>query len=118
MVFIAIANGLFREKFLTNHFNELKSHQLSTVTMIVLLTVYVWILFKGWFPVSINQVIMIGLLWFILTIIFEFLFGHYIAGHSWGKLLNDYNLFSGRIWILVLIWIAVLPYVIYQIQIK
>lgn len=32
----------------------------------------------------------------ILTIIFEFVFGHYIAGHTQGKLLNDYNLLKGR----------------------
>lgn len=116
MIIIAIANGLFREKILTSRFNELQAHQLSTIIMIVLFSLYVWILFKIWLPISDNQTIFIGLTWLFLTVIFEFLFGHYIAGHSWNKLLYDYNMAQGRIWILVLIWITIAPYIIYHIQ--
>ena len=116
MVFVAIANGLFREKFLANHFNELHSHQISTASFMMLFGIYVWILFKLWPPVSSNQAVLIGLIWLILTVIFEFLFGHYIAGHSWEKLLQDYNILQGRVWALVLIWIVIAPYIIHQIQ--
>ena len=33
---------------------------------------------------------------------FEFLAGHYVFGNSWERLIADYNVFRGRIWILVL----------------
>ncbi|WP_431125486.1 hypothetical protein [Flagellimonas flava] len=116
MVLIAIANGLFREKFLASRLGELHAHQTSSATMILLLGVYVWAVFKMWPPTSANQTIWIGLLWLLLTVLFEFFFGHYIVGHPWEKLLHDYNIFQGRVWILVLVWIAVAPYVIYQFQ--
>ena len=116
MIFIAIANGLFREKFLASRLNELQAHQMSTVSMIMLFSIYVWILFRIWSPVSVHQTIFIGLMWLVFTVIFEFLFGHYIAGHSWDRLLNDYNILQGRVWVLVLIWISIVPYIIYQIQ--
>ncbi|WP_136465464.1 hypothetical protein [Flagellimonas onchidii] len=116
LIFIAIANGLFREKFLASYLNELRAHQMSTASMILLFGVYVWILFKIWPPMSANQAILIGLIWLFLTVIFEFLFGHYVAGHSWDKLLNDYNILQGRVWVLALIWIFIAPYIIYQIQ--
>ncbi|WP_420400943.1 hypothetical protein [Flagellimonas sp.] len=116
MVLIAIANGLFREKFLASRLGELQAHQASSATMILLLGVYVWAIFKMWPPTSTIQAIWIGLLWLLLTVLFEFLFGHYIVGHPWEKLLHDYNIFQGRVWILVLVWIAVAPYVIYQLQ--
>jgi hypothetical protein len=116
MIIIAIANGLFREKVLVGRLNELQAHQASTASMIVLFGIYVWVLFKIWQPESINQVIMIGLLWLILTVVFEFLFGHYVAGHSWEKLLQDYNIAKGRVWVLVLIWVTIAPYIIYQLQ--
>ena len=118
MIVIAIVNGLFREKFLANHFNELRAHQLSTASMIVLFGIYVWIIFKIWVPISSSTAIIIGLIWLVLTVIFEFLFGHYIAGHSWDKLLYDYNILKGRVWVLILIWITIAPYIIYQIQTK
>ena len=116
MIFIAIANGIFREKFLAGRFSELQAHQMSTVSMIVLFGVYVWILLMTWPPMSTIETIYIGLLWLFFTVIFEFLFGHFIAGHSWNKLFHDYNILAGRVWILVLIWISIAPYVIYRIQ--
>ena len=116
MVFVAIGNGLFREKFLLGRFNELQAHQLSTVSMIGLLGVYVWFLFKLWLPVSGSQALFIGLLWFCLTVLFEFAFGHYVAGHSWSKLLHDYNILEGRVWIIALLWITLAPYITYQLQ--
>ncbi|SNZ00984.1 hypothetical protein SAMN06265377_2814 [Flagellimonas pacifica] len=116
MIFVAMANGLFREKFLSNRLTELQAHQISTVSMIVLFGIYVWILFKLWLPTSANQAIIIGVLWLVLTVVFEFLFGHYVVGHSWNKLFHDYNIVQGRVWVLVLIWITISPYIIYQIQ--
>ena len=116
MIFIAIANGIFRERVLTGRFKELAAHQFSTVTLAVLFGVYIWVLIRIWRPESSQQAITIGLLWLGLTIAFEFLFGHYVAGHSWSKLFNDYNILAGRIWIVILIWVAISPYIFYQIQ--
>jgi hypothetical protein len=45
----------------------------------------------------------IGFFWVVITIIFEFVFGHYVMGHPWQKLFADYNLFNGRLWVLVLL---------------
>ncbi len=45
-----------------------------------------------------------------MTVIFEFGFGHYIMGHSWSKLLHDYNLLAGRLWLVVLLAILTGPY--------
>jgi len=51
-----------------------------------------------------------------MTVCFEFIFGHYVAGHSWSKLVYDYNIFAGRIWGLLLVWITTAPYVFYRLQ--
>ena len=42
-----------------------------------------------------------------MTVAFEFGFGHFVAGHSWQRLLGDYNLLEGRVWLLFLLWILV-----------
>lgn len=116
MVFIAIVNGLFREKFLANKLKEIQSHQVSTITAIILFGIYMWILFRFIKPESAQQAIIIGFLWLGLTIIFEFVFGHYVVGHSWSKLFHDYNIMEGRIWLIVLIWVTIAPYIIYKLQ--
>ena len=116
MIVLAIANGLFREKIISGRFNELQAHQLSTFSLMMLFGVYIWVLFKFWRPHSVQQAILIGILWTLLTIIFEFLFGHFIVGHDWQTLLKDYNIFKGRLWLLFLIWVGIAPYLIYELQ--
>jgi hypothetical protein len=46
----------------------------------------------------------------VLTVSFEFLFGHYIAGDSWESLLDNYAIWNGRLWPLVLATIAFVPF--------
>ena len=116
LIFVAIANGLFRQYVLTKYFSELAAHQVSTLTAIVFFGLYYWVLFRTWRPDSSSQAIQIGLIWLVFTVLFEFIFGHFIAGHPWSKLLADYNLLKGRIWILVLIWVTVAPYVFFRMM--
>ena len=110
MVAIAIANGALRESWYGQHLSELTAHQISTLTAVGLFGVYIWFVVRLWPPTSAPQAIAVGLLWILMTIAFEFLFGHFVAGHSWERLLQDYNLLAGRVWPLVLVWVAVAPY--------
>jgi hypothetical protein len=116
MVFIAIANGAIREGWYGIHVSELHAHQLSTVTGVLLFGVYIWVLICLWRPASTAQALTIGLLWLGMTVAFEFLFGHYVAKRSWSDLLHDYNLFAGRVWLVVLVWVTTAPYLFYWLQ--
>ena len=60
----------------------------------------------------------IGLIWLGLTVAFEFLFGRFVAGHSWIRLLQDYNILAGRVWSLLLLWVALAPYLFTRANLK
>lgn len=115
MVVIAIANGLLRESWYGRHLSELAAHQVSTLTAVILLGVYIYSVVGIWRPASAARAIAIGVLWLSMTIAFEFIFGRYLAGHSWDRLLHDYNVLAGRLWPLVLVWVGVSPYLFYRI---
>ena len=114
LALIAIANGALREKTYGKYISELSAHQLSTLTAIVFSGTFVYFIHRVWPIESSNQAWLIGAIWFITTIIFEFTFGHYIVGHSWAHLLNDYNIFQGRVWPLFLVWVLFMPVVIHK----
>jgi hypothetical protein len=116
MVVIGIINGVIREQWYGNYLSELRAHQVSTVTGAVFLGLYIWVISRVWHLESGVQSLWVGIIWLTLTVCFEFLFGHYIAGHSWSKLVYDYNIFAGRIWGLLLVWITAAPYVFYRLQ--
>ena len=116
MVLIAIANGAIREASYGKHMSELQAHQISTLSGVLLFSAYIYVVIRICRPDTSGQAITVGLIWLGLTIAFEFLFGHYVVGHSWSKLLYDYNVFAGRVWVVVLIWVTVAPYVFYRLQ--
>jgi hypothetical protein len=116
LVGIAIINGVLREKGYRRSMSELTAHQLSTAIGIALFGIYVLILTRIWRIESSGQAFAIGGIWLFLTIGFEFVFGHYVMGHPWRRLFHDYNLLRGRLWILLLIWTAIAPYVFFKIK--
>jgi hypothetical protein len=114
MVIIAIFNGMVRQVWYGRYLSEFRAHQLSSLIGIGLFGIYIWMIVRLFRPASICQTWSIGVLWFGLTVAFEFVFGHYVAGHTWSQLFQDYNLFAGRLWLLVLLWITAAPYLFYR----
>jgi hypothetical protein len=114
MILIAIINGTIREVAYSKYLDELRAHQVSTATGVLLFGLYIWVLMHFWRFDSPQQALTVGFIWLGLTVAFEFIFGHYVVGHSWSELLTDYNILTGRLWIVVLIWITIAPLVFYR----
>lgn len=99
---IAIVNGAIRNFLITPYVGEYAGHFISTITFIIFMFVVVWVYLVKTKINSENILFKIGALWIGITIIFEFIFGYLVMGHTMEKLLNDYNIIKGRVWILVL----------------
>lgn len=109
MVAIAIMNGGVRDAFLLEPLGELRAHQVSTVTGITLFGVYIAWLMRRWRPSTLRETATIGITWLVLTVLFEFGMGRFLQNKDWPVLLADYNIFAGRLWPLVLVWVAIAP---------
>jgi len=115
-IVIAIGNGSLRQFVYTLYFNELGAHQLSALSFIILFGIYVWLIIPRLKLGSPAEAIYIGVFWLTLTIIFEFVFGHFVMNHPWEVLFHDYNLLSGRLWVIVLLWTAISPYLFFRLR--
>lgn len=110
---IAITNGIIREKFYKPVVGDLAAHQISTVIASAAFILLSYVMLKQNISrADINSLFLIGLMWVVMTILFEFGFGHYISKQPWDRLLADYNLLKGRVWGLFLILIFFVPYLI------
>jgi len=109
MVILAIITGTIRQKYILPVTNEQTAHVIGTITFIIIqfLVIYFYVRIKS--ITNTSTLFTIGIYWVLLTVLFEFVFGHYVLNHSWQKLLADYNIFAGRLWILVLINNLVAP---------
>lgn len=109
MLVVSVLNGVAREVGYGRDLDPLLAHQLSTLYGMTLLGVVIGAYAWRWpFPHA-TAAWQAGLFWVAMTVAFEFLFFHYVAGHSWTELLANYDLASGRLWVLLLAWIGVAP---------
>lgn len=115
MIVIAIANGTLRQFVLLKYMSKLKAHQLSTITLIILSSVYVAFIFPFLSVQNSKQAFFIGFIWVVLTLLFEFSLGR-LTKKSWTYLLQDYNIVTGHIWLLFLFCLFMLPYVFYLLK--
>ena len=108
-VAVAIVNGGLRDAVLTPRLGEFGGHITSTILLCAALLVVTWLTI-GWIrPAKSTEALLIGGGWVLMTVAFEFLAGHYVFRTPWARLLADYNLVGGRIWLLVLATSAFAP---------
>lgn len=100
---VMVGHGALRERLITPRLGEQRAHQLSCLTgsLVVLVVAYLGLPFTGAVEAPGLQ-LGIGAFWLVLTVAFELVFGHWIAGLSWARILRDYDLVRGRLWLLVL----------------
>jgi len=118
MIVLAILNGALREFSYARIMSDQLAHQISTITLIVLFAIYVRLLSLKWPLQSLGQAVLVGVLWLLLTVAFEFGMGRVVSNLSWQQMLQAYNIFAGNLWLLVPVSVAVLPTVMYRVRHK
>jgi hypothetical protein len=116
MLALAFANGTVRVAGYQPLVGETAARQIATAVLIALLGGYVWLLQRRVPLPDASTAYAVGGLWALLTLGFEFGFGHYVAGTAWSELLADYDLSRGRIWVLVPIATVLAPAVVHAVQ--
>jgi hypothetical protein len=106
---LGVVNGTIREAAYKDRVGESAANQISVATLVALLGLYFWVLQRRWPLATTKGALEIGGAWVVLTVLFEFGFGHYVAGDSWSELLESYDVTEGELWVLILLWIGVGP---------
>ena len=111
-VIVAIINGGIRNNVYKSYVGDLTAHQISTIIFIIAILIVTYLVLKfSNIQLSDFQALIMGVIWLLLTIFFEFIAGHYIFGNHWDKIVGDYNILKGRIWSLVLLTTFLAPYI-------
>ena len=99
-----VSLGAVREGVIAPALGEQAAHVIGTLLFVSIMLV-IQFLFVGKVIgyVRRRDLWLIGIMWTVMTVCFEFGFFHFVAGVPWGKLLADYNIFAGRLWLLVML---------------
>ena len=111
LLLLAFTNAAVREAWMMRRLGEETAHAISSVTLATAILVAGWFATPWVEPRTRQQAWAVGSVWLILTLAFEFLAGHFAFGQSWSRLLSDFDIAAGRLWVLVLAATLVTPVV-------
>lgn len=102
-------NGALRELVLRQALEPNAAHAVSTLLLCVLILLVARLSIRWISPSEAGTAWRVGFLWLVLTLAFEFLAGRYLFGNSWERILSEYDVTAGRLWILVPIVTLIAP---------
>jgi len=114
---IGVSNGILRGAVLVPRLGDQRAHVVSTLVLCALIIVVALFLIEWIGPRTVLEASIVGLMWAVLTVAFEFSAGHFVFGNSWEKLLADYSLWHGRIWVLVPIALYLAPRLAFRLRV-
>jgi len=107
---LAVLNGILRNYTYARAVGDYAAHIISSIVLIAIVFLITFVFLRlVRLDYDLIDLVIVGAAWVALTVAFEFLFGHYVAGHPWSRLLADYNIFKGRVWALVLLAVFLGP---------
>jgi hypothetical protein len=116
MVLIAILNGLTRDLLLAPALGESVALPLSGVTLSLLILAVVWFTLPLFGALGSGACLGLGLGWVLMTLAFEYLFGHFVAGKSWDAINQVFDLGGGNLFSLVLLVTLVAPWLVTRLR--
>ncbi|HEX5712974.1 MAG TPA: hypothetical protein VFX85_06650 [Solirubrobacterales bacterium] len=106
---IGVGNGVVREATYGRRLGDASASRLSVLTAVAAFAAYFRLLQRRWPLARQSEALKVGGAWLGMTVAFEFGFGRLVAKKPWRELIADYDIARGRLWPLVLAWIALGP---------
>jgi len=99
---LAIANGALRDILLTPALGDTLGRAVSSLSLSILILGLTVLLVKRLGVNTRAGYLTVGAFWLVLTVLFEVSFFVLIMGHPMDELLGDFDIFRGRLWLIVL----------------
>ena len=116
LLLLAFINGALREFTYKSAVGEPWAHQISVVTGILLFGVAIWFAVKRWGFSSQRQAMTVGIIWIVLTEIFEAVMILSDPNGSLDLFLHQHNIAAGELWPLVVLWVGIAPVLFHRVQ--
>ena len=115
MIPLAILNGALREGLIEPIIGEKYANPISCLILCILIFIVSFIFIPKLGNGMKVVYIKIGILWVLLTIIFETILGLFM-GNTIKEIIMAYNILTGNFWLIVVIFIGFIPLLIAKIK--
>jgi hypothetical protein len=112
---VAFLNGAVRQLAYPSWLGDFEARQVAVGTGALALGLAMWLLLRRWPVRGAGQAWAVGALWTALTVAFEAGMFRF-SGRPWADVVEQYAIWKGSLWPLLLAWILVAPAVMTRLQ--
>jgi hypothetical protein len=106
---VTSAGALIRKKFLTAMVGQVEGRALDTMVVSAIIFALICAYVSRLDGATPGSLVRLGIFWTVLTILFDYIFSHYVLGVAWEFIGINYNIAQGRLWPLELLVILFGP---------
>jgi hypothetical protein len=106
---VAFLNGAIRELTYGRYLEEYTRHVVGTIVGVILLGASIYIVNLIWPFQSRMQAFYVGVIWVLMTVVGETLMILFLMKKDFHTVIQQYDIASGRLWPLVLLFILLFP---------
>jgi hypothetical protein len=88
-------HGTLRTLYLAPLVGDFRARQISFFTGMLLIFAVAFLFIRWVGAVTARSLLAVGLLWLVLTVLFEFGLGLFVLGYTWERMFEDYDLARG-----------------------
>lgn len=117
LILAEIVHGILRTKVLVPIVGEFRSNQIGVFTGSAIILVIAYFTIR-WIGAKRHiELLLVGLIWLVLTVAFEVLFGRFVVGLTWERIASDYNVLNGGLMPLGLLFLFFSPMIASKLRI-
>ncbi len=109
IIFVESIHGVLRSIFLTPLVGDFQARQISVFIGSLLILTVAYFSIRWIRATTIAFLIIVGLFWLVLTLLFELSLGRFVLGLSWERMASDYDILHGGLLPIGLIFLTLSP---------
>ena len=95
IIVVEMLHGTARTIFLAPVVGDFRARQVSVLTGSVLILAVAASFIRWIQPAHARDAVYVGIVWLLLTLAFELVFGRYVVHASWSRIASDYDVLRG-----------------------
>lgn len=100
---LAVGNGVFRQSVLVPGIGHSLALPLSGIILSVIVFAVTCLFFSFFGKQTVLGYFLIGVQWVVMTLVFEFMLGHYLLDRSLSEILQVFDIMNGDFFLIVLL---------------
>jgi hypothetical protein len=108
---VEVLHGIVRTMFLAPAVGDFRARQVAVFTGSFLILIVATSFIRWIRPADARDAVYVGIVWLVLTLAFEIVFGRYVVHAPWSRIASDYDLLRGGLLPIGLLVLTAAPFI-------